>query len=368
MNKKMNKKIFLGVVVFMMAFASAASLKINVTKAASIFDVVSGWLWGGSDNGSGLNSGIGWVSLNSSDAGAGGAFPYAVTVPGPECGGACNVTGYGYVSNIDQYIDFAPQDHCTTGVPAAGQYQAAVCTTPAGAYSGIGVNGNGGVKRVIVASPQSDNLVGWARLVGIAKATMFGGTGGEDGWIAIGIGNGFDVTINPTTGDMSGMGWAGSTLGAMSFAGKVLVKPTVTLSSVPSTPVTFDVKKLVLPKTVLFSSISTMATSCNLKNNAGTVLTTGSPDITNYSLNINLGMNDSYYVDCVGPGGTASSNSIPVATVCYPQKCENQKCGDNTAGQHLGASLAAECVPDDTCTNDSDCLDKKAGKWIEVTK
>jgi len=215
-------------------------------------DSGSGWLWGGSDNGAGSLTGISWIGMNRTncdtnnsgsidvlDTGPAGCPPlgtvvadYGINIPA----GDGVVTGYAWSGGGDDgtgvgWIDFEPQTHC--GV----NYSATSCADPDG--------GIGGVSR------SSDSLVGWARIVGIAEASVTGNSGGWTGWIKMSgtaqDGNAYGVTIkndgsfckagDSTTFEVAGDGldhcaaWSGSEapggteLGFIDFRQAAIVTP-----------------------------------------------------------------------------------------------------------------------------------------------
>lgn len=350
--QKQLKKITFGVIIFVAFFAVASFSRLSSVRAA-VTDAV-GWLWGGSEEvndgiRNGNETGLGWVSLNSSDAGAGGV-PYLVTIP---LSGA--VTGYAWSENTG-WIDFNPQDHCTTGVPAADQYKAVSCTVPAG-YS----VGNGGVFRT-----SNTSMSGWARFVSIARESAVGNSGGWDGWIALGIGNGYDVSISETTGDMSGYGW--SELGAIEFRGHAVVIPIVTITT---SDTLVNVRNLILPQQRTISWTSTGATDCRVDSSPANIWDSASIGVLgSKNIDITLGMNETFTITCSGPGDDSLPKSVLITTACYPLECNNQKCEDNTSSSNrrIGATAVSECTPNDLCTYDTDCQQKTTSLngWKEV--
>lgn len=201
-NKKQIGKLLIGsVIIFVAAFAAVMHIKADSTEN------VTGWTWGGSDDGAGSSSGVGWFSMNNSNPAAGGAVSYGVNIPASDG----SVIGYAWSENVG-YLDFDPQDHCiTTGVPSATQYLAASCTDNDGNTGGVTRSGN--------------SLVGWARVVSIAQTSATGNSGGWQGWVKMNGAN-YGITIDPATGKISGYAWNGETsasdgLGVISFRGNV---------------------------------------------------------------------------------------------------------------------------------------------------
>jgi len=214
------KKILFSIVILAVAFSAGVALK---TKAG-VGDSGTGWLWGGSDDGAGSLPGISWISMNDTNTGVGS---YGINIPA----GNGAVTGYAWSGGGDDgvgvgWIDFEPQNHCVVApaLPGPNQYQALSCTDPDG--------GTGGVSR------SSDSLIGWARIVGIAEASVTGNSGGWEGWIKMSgtaqDGNVYGVTIesdgsfckagDPTTFEVAGDGlrhcaaWSGgNTLAELGF-------------------------------------------------------------------------------------------------------------------------------------------------------
>ena len=372
MVKKTNiKKIILTVVVFVAVFALTNVAKI---KAGSN-DNTTGWIWGGSDDGAGNSTGVGWVSMNNVNPGAGGAVSYGTTIPAGNCtGAACNVTGYAYSENLG-YIDFDPQDHCTTGVADTTRYQAASCTEPlTGTTGGVSRSGN--------------NLVGWARFVEIAKASATGNSGGWSGWIQMAgsaqNGSSYGVTIDPTTGSLGGYAWNGEStdgLGAISFNGlsqngtpyngTIPLPPTVTLNA---SPLTINLDSGLLPQPVAISWTQTGATSCVESCNVGGVPTTcanwgstiASPGASGTVSGImqTVPIMD-YKLTCTGPGGTTSADQS-VTTGCYVKSCSGTSCSLGTDITATGSTSTAACDALSTCTTDDDCTPRTPKNWQEV--
>jgi hypothetical protein len=228
--------------LFLLVFAAASVVKIHAAGN------VTGFLWGGTEeisdgnpnNGpSGYETGVGWISMSrkncdpdSDGTTEGGAdnpnFPgctpgksitkdekYEVNIPS-----SGSVTGYAWVNaggNPDNgqqngigWLDFNPQDHC-------GSVYDAFCTDPDGGTGGVTRSGN--------------NLVGWARIVEIAKAAKQGNSGGWTGWVKFSnsyIGkdssgndiSGIDVTKMDGTGDNKMYAWSGAE-DALGIAGEL---------------------------------------------------------------------------------------------------------------------------------------------------
>jgi len=337
--KKIQKIFFLLTLVFM-GFSN-----LQFAKAAS--SAVSGWAWGGGGSTTGGSTGVGWVDLSTL------SIPLYVNTP-------MTVTGYAWSSNIG-LIDFQPQAHCGSA------YNALSCTTPVG--------GSGGVFRTSATS-----LSGWARIVSVAQATSAvpDNSGGNNGWISFGNNANDVVSINATTGNMSGYAW--SEFGAIDFAGNgnnpghAVVKPTVTITS---GAVLVNVRNLVLPQTRPITWSSTGATSCRLVSTPSHawdqnpivpdsgVVTAGSKTIS-----ITIGMNETFTIICSGPGDDSDPKSVIVTTACYPLECANQTCRDNigSPNRRIGATAVSECAADNLCIYDTDCQQRTTSTsgWKEA--
>lgn len=185
MNKLKKTKIFsLGrkwvftLALFLFVFAAASVVKIH----AGTGDSVTGWLWGGGVGtiGDGTNTNVRWISMNNTNPGTSSPYDYGVNIPNTDgpvmgyawSGGDASGPGIGW-------IDFNPQDHCTTGAPGAGQYKSLSCTPN---------SGSAGVFR------SGDKLIGWARIVGIAQESAVNNSGGWSGWIHMDGNYGVDLT------------------------------------------------------------------------------------------------------------------------------------------------------------------------------
>lgn len=191
------KRYSLAVLLFLASFVLGTALKVRAGESQS----ARGWIWGGSEDrelgvvgalGNENETGMGWISVNSLNCDAdkngyvgtecGGdnkstpIFDYGVSIPSSNG----SVSGYAWSENLG-WVDFG--NNCikdneagndsnpTLGVCVpvdVNKYCAASCTPP---------NGTAGVRR------SGNNLIGWARIVGIAQESVSGNSGGWDGWI-----------------------------------------------------------------------------------------------------------------------------------------------------------------------------------------
>ena len=195
----MRKKIILSAIVFLIFFALGTALKVRAGEGQSS----RGFIWGGSEDSElGLSNGV----KDGNDTGAGAIVVNSVNCDtdgdGKSNGAAANsycpavgtamadygvdippsgaLSGYAWSENLG-WIDFgnnciednsAGDSNPTSGVcvPAdLKKYCAASCTPPSGGTGGVSRSGN--------------NLVGWARIVGIAQESVSGNSGGWKGWI-----------------------------------------------------------------------------------------------------------------------------------------------------------------------------------------
>lgn len=207
----MRKRILFLIIIFLAFFAFGIALKVKAGESHS----ARGWIWGGSEDrdlgavgtlNDGNETGMGWINANCAsqvdtngnniiDSGDeklkicnGGAnnrescngpgkvscgvgiscveacslVDYGVDIPS----GSGDLSGYAWSENLG-WIDFG--NKCTIGAPVGDQYKAASCTNPDGGTAGVSRSGN--------------NLVGWARIVGIAQESVSGNSGGWKGWI-----------------------------------------------------------------------------------------------------------------------------------------------------------------------------------------
>ena len=167
--------LFTGILfVFSVFFFSGAFLSADTS--------VYGWLWGGSDDGAGINTGIGWISMSNTTDGS--AISYGVSIPADDG----NLLGYAYSENMG-YIAFDNMTGYLTGCPSG----------------------------TCAAYRESDTIKGWARFVGIADAGV--NAGGNEGWIHLSgtaqDSSPYGVTINPD-GTLSGYAWSDE-FGAIDF-------------------------------------------------------------------------------------------------------------------------------------------------------
>jgi hypothetical protein len=138
----------------------------------------SGWIWGGSEDGTGTPGlpVLGWIDMSNVSVDASGNL----SGYGWSGGGDSNEGGYGWIDfgGGNCVRDNSPGDsdiESVTGHPGvcipvtSGKYCAQGCDDGSGNSVGITKSGN--------------SLTGWARIVGIAEATVTGNNGGWDGWI-----------------------------------------------------------------------------------------------------------------------------------------------------------------------------------------
>lgn len=330
------------------------SFVVGIVKIkAGTSENISGWIWGGSEEFndgsiSGNESGVGWVSTNNTNPGAGGGISYGLNIPQDG-----KVTGYIWSENVG-WIDFNPQDkgHC------GWAYSAASCVNPYG-------NGNGGVYR------SGGSLTGWARIVGIAQQSAVGNSGGWDGWVKMDAGNGYSVAIDGS-GNMSGSAWAGE-LGGIKFSG-ISSNGTPYGAKIPPPPViTFNVDRSQInvetdplnPDQKVYLTWSTVgATSCTANSNPATSWN-GARPIASAGAGEQVSITTSvtnFTLTCDGPGGQSNS-AVNVSTYC-----NNRGCGDGTGTcdsvPKYGVLNASECTT--SCTANDQCTKREVQSWKEV--
>ncbi|MFZ2226088.1 MAG: hypothetical protein WA064_01055 [Candidatus Moraniibacteriota bacterium] len=141
------KKVFFLFISFLFLFSI---LGVSADNSAS---KLTGWLWGGSDDGLGNATGVGWASTSS--AGYGIAIPI----------GDGTLSGYGWSENIG-WISFNASD--LAGCPSGS----------------------------CLAVKSGNSITGWARILSIKDALAGGNSGGWEGWISL-AGAGYGLQINP---------------------------------------------------------------------------------------------------------------------------------------------------------------------------
>jgi len=215
------------------------------SNANAIAADLHGWAW---------SSNIGWISMNSSDSGAGGG-PYSVvvdTITG-------NMTGYAWSSNIG-WIKFG-----------------GLSSFPSGGYSATNANVN----------ISTGEVKGWIRAcAGTADGQcgdMNNNINGWDGWIELSGTNHSSLTTDgtggvtfiPATGDFVGYAWGGDVIGWIQFnvgiSGSGIVVNCSTCSSAGSISCNLDIapQSISSGQTVDITWDSTNATSCNVANGVG---------------------------------------------------------------------------------------------------
>jgi hypothetical protein len=192
-NKKMKKKIILSLLVFIVVFMLIGVAKVK----AGTTDNTLGWLWGGSSDGAtpAIMSGVGWISMNNVNSGAGGTVSYGLVVPTADG----DITGYLWSENIG-WISFNAAD--LAGCP----------------------NGN------CVSRKVGNDLMGWDRIVGIENEAAVNNSGGWQGWIKLGgtAQKGETYGVSVSNGVLQGYAWSDE-LGAIRFDGaNVLCLPDYT--------------------------------------------------------------------------------------------------------------------------------------------
>lgn len=334
--KQQFKKYGSGLIVFLCVFALACAIKIKASSSENM----TGWLWGGADDGAGNSIGLGWISTNNITGG--GTTGYGLNIP------AVNglVTGYAWSENVG-WIDFAP----TGPYPAAPNYS-------------VTRNGN--------------NLEGWARIVSIRDAAAIDNSGGWQGWVKMN-GSNYQVSINPTTGSLNGNAWSDelgsisfSGTGSITYGGKIPPPPSGTLTSNVSTLILTAANPTLISSNpsgtpvVLTWTISD-ATSC-VKSGGKWGVSSPNPLINPTTGNETVMQSDpvvTYVLTCTGPGGIKDiivNSGTSISTICSEHKCGS----GNTCDESFlpGIENYSEC--EQVCSVDDECKPLELGKWKEV--
>jgi hypothetical protein len=319
---------FLAVLFFVMTAKTEAGLGENGT----------GWPWGGSESPgdavvNGNETGVGWISLNSTNIG--GGSDYGINFPvgnGP-------VTGNVWSENLG-YINFQP----------AGPY-------PAGPAFGVTRNG--------------DNLEGWARFEEIRLAGA--NAGGWLGWIKMsGIaqnGAPYGVSINPVNGRLFGSGWSDE-LGWVDFS-RGVIRGTPQFAVCPESLAVLVGTPRTLEARYWSNYIGAGTADCSSANweSDQTAAATWSTS------NLIVATAASGTVTGVNPGSaniTATYNGITkVVPVTVTSICNYKFCSESTSPAY---SCQVQTVVNGTCPADNcsdtttpeTCAPIKSGSWKEV--
>ena len=178
---------------------------LGIRADAGTNENTTGWLWGGGDNGSGINSGVGWISVNNLSGG--GSVSYGINIPT----GNNNLSGSAYGENMG-YIVFDNSAGLLNGCP------------------------DGDCR----AYRSGTDIRGWARFSDIAQGGA--NAGGNVGWIhlsgAAQNGSTYGVKIG-ANGQMNGYGWSDE-FGYISFARVTANIPSYScIGTIPSSAVMF---------------------------------------------------------------------------------------------------------------------------------
>ncbi|MEI7890801.1 MAG: hypothetical protein WCI36_02430 [bacterium] len=326
--------LFVGVVVFVV---TAGIIKADATKN------VTGWIWGGSDNGAGISSGLGWISTNNSNT-VGSTVSYGVDVP---ASGNGDLSGYAWSENLG-YIAFDNSNGYLTGCP----------------------DGNCTAKRV------GDNIEGWARFVGIAAD--LGNAGGYQGWIKLNgtalDGSSYGVKIAPDK-KLYGYAWSDE-MGAISFNGSTYY------ATLPPPPdVTFGTSRVIdldivsLPQNVTLTwSATNGPTSCTMNSTNDSLWASGSVAAPGGSISLTItaaNTDGTFNLFCTNAAGDSLTKTVTITTGCRVKKCNlgAQICGKDSSGifDEVSVSSSAACASSTKkeCNSDSDCKPRSVLKWIE---
>ena len=295
-----------------MMFVGIIFVAVGIARAAST-DNVAGWLWGGSDDGAGNSSGLGWISMNNTNTA--GAFAYGVDIPSSDG----NLSGYAWSENLG-WISFNVADlaGCPSGICAAYR--------------------------------SGSSIQGWARFLSISQSGA--NSGGWLGWIKLAgtaqNGATYGVTL-AGDGTLSGFAWSDE-LGYIDFSRAAATNtppPTAPVVTLSANPFTIDVDSNPLPQNVALTWTAANATSCTKSGGAwsGTVASpTGATDTVSQAT-----PTVTYSISCVGSGGTTVVPVI-VTTSCNNAACSGSTCANTPV---YGVTSASSCTK--SCTSDADC-------------
>lgn len=247
MTHKKIKNISTIVLIFSAVFGSA--FFVSKTQAGTSENGI-GWLWGGTDYTS-----VGWISMNNTSGG--GVISYGVTIPVADG----TVTGYGWSDNIG-WISFNAAD--LVGCPSG------TCST----------------QRV------GNNIIGWARVVGIKTEGV--NAGGWLGWIKL-AGTNYAVSIDPVTNKFSGYAWSDE-LGWIDFS-----RASMTMTPPPPPPV------CVPTATYTYSCSNGVSCACGPTTVTNTWICMKTDNCGNISA-------DSQF-NCTAKGKTCSNTTCPACPV-----------------------------------------------------
>jgi hypothetical protein len=213
---------------------------------------VAGWGW---------SSTIGWISLNCTDPNTcTPATNYGVNVDTTQNLNRGAISGFAWSPNIG-WVSFNPSDtvsRCPTTAPAHIDLTTGVVT-------------------------------GWARAIAGNPST------GWDGCISL-SGSNYGLTMNPTTGGLTGFAWGSTVVGWVSFNGLVTLSPNQPALSLTAAPTQLAIPG---PTTLNWTSANVQTTSCS-SSWAGAVAAIGTQVVT-------VNQTTTFTITCMG------NNSVPIS-------------------------------------------------------
>lgn len=195
------KKIVLVAVIVLAAAFGTQKAHADTTE-------LSGWAW---------SSNVGWISFNSTDAGAGGG-PYAVTVATSSASSIGTLGGYAWSSNIG-WIKFGGLSGFPSGGALTGNAQVDFSTGNISGWARACAGTTDG--RCGSMTSRTDGWDGWISLSGSNYSSP--NTSGYQGTSTEGVTLGIDSSKPLAYGKLTGFAWGGDVVGWISF------KPTATL-------------------------------------------------------------------------------------------------------------------------------------------
>lgn len=320
-----------------------------------------GWLWGGSQDGSNNTyTGIGWISLNSTNT-LSSPTNYGVSFPL----NGDPASGYAWSENVG-WISFNEAD---------------LAGCPSGTCS---------------ARIEEESLKGWARVLAVKDASAVGNSGGWSGFISL-DGLIYNATFNSSTGELGGYAWNGENnndpplgsniangLGWISFS-----RAGIGISDPPSI---FSICRdscdsaVDLSKAGYTVPLSFIGATKNLKacyNSFGCLRTDPLTDVTSISSwieqfpgsgaislsggdpNVATAMSDgSETVTATDPLGNQASVAFSVSSI-PPKTC--WRCDSVSHKCSSGIVYAVSCPEESPINSETECNTIcKYGSWIEV--
>lgn len=357
--KKILSRLGLTMIVFCAIFAATTAI-----KAAA----VTGWIWGGSQDGNAtglgeMYTGLGWFSMSSKNCDTDGdGYNEVCDVNNDNVVNASDTTDSSATTIAPYGVEIPWEDGILSG--KAWSSNVGFITFDAASLGGCPA-GNG----ACTARRVGNNIEGWARIVSIAANP--GNAGGWEGWIKLnGVAGGSPYGVKISGLNLSGYALSGSStgvpeLGWISFTGAVMpTPPTVTLTANP-TSIDMDAN----PN---WASGAGTAIKLTWTMTGGTANCVKSSVNGSWSGNTNSGGNETvnqtspnvtYRLTCDSGVGVVDA---VVLTGCRKKSCSGTTCAPVWDAAANGMLNNSKCVQDSTCSTDADCQAVAPSGWTEV--